>query len=156
MRRKEREVKDTKEIKAILERADVLRLALNNGVYPYVIPVNFGFTMEADQLILFFHGAKEGTKNQLIEKDPHVTFEVDGGHQLIQPEGEESCMASFAYESVIGHGIVEEAAEEEKEKLLTLLLAHYGIDLKKFHPGLFASTAVYKIKVESYTAKHRI
>lgn len=156
MRRKEREVSDVTAIKAILERAEVLRIALNNGMYPYVLPVNFGFTMEKEQLTLFFHGSREGTKHEIIAKDNHVTFEVDGGHKLLQSKGEESCTASFAYESVIGQGLIYQADESEKEQLLTDLLAHYKIEAKAFHPMHLANTVVYKIKVEHYTAKRRI
>lgn len=156
MRRKEREVTDIKEIEEILKKAEVLRIALNNGVYPYVVPVNYGFIMEGTHLTLFFHGAREGTKHEIIQKDNHVTFETDCGHALIRPTGEEDCTSSFAYESVIGHGVIEKAEESEKEELLALLLEHYGIAHKKFHPGALNNTLVYKIDVEDYTAKHRV
>ena len=155
MRRKEREVTDVAEIKEILEKAEVLRIALNNGTYPYVLPVNFGFEMNGQELILFFHGAKDGTKHKVIEHDPHVTFEVDCGHMLLPPTGNESCTSSFAYESVIGQGTIEKADESEKEKLLTLLLAHYGIEAKVFNPMHLANTVIYKVHVVSYTAKRR-
>ncbi len=156
MRRKEREVTDSNEIKEILSRAEVLRIALNNGVYPYVLPVNFGFEMNGDQLMLFFHGSKEGTKHEVIAKDNHVTFEVDGGHMLMQPIGDESCTSSFAYESVIGQGTIEKADESEKVELLTQLLAHYGIPAKKFNPIHLANTVIYKIHAVQYTAKPRV
>lgn len=156
MRRKEREVTDPIEIKAILQKAEVLRIALNNGAYPYMLPVNYGFVMNGAQLTLFFHGSKEGLKHEIIAKDPHVTFEVDCGHMLMQPIGEESCTSSFAYESVIGSGVIEKADDAEKEQLLTLLLAHYGIEAKQFNPMHLANTVIYKINAVSYTGKHRI
>lgn len=156
MRRKEREVTDIIEIKEILDKAEVLRIALNNGTYPYVLPVNYGFLMDDSHLTLFFHGSKEGTKHEIITKDPHVTFEIDCGHMLMQPIGEESCTSSFAYQSIIGQGLIEKADESEKEHLLTLLLAHYGIEAQKFNPIHLANTVIYKISVENYTAKHRI
>lgn len=156
MRRKDREVTDVGEIAEILKRAEVLRLAWNNGTYPYVLPLNFGFTMDGEQLTLFFHGSKEGTKHEVIARDPHVTFEVDGGHQLMRPIGEESCTSSFAYESVIGQGTVEKADDSEKEHLLTLLLEHYGIEAKQFNPMHLANTVIYKVHAVSYTAKRKV
>lgn len=155
MRRKEREVTDVNEIKEILTRAEVLRVALNNGTYPYVLPVNYGFIMNGAQLVLFFHGSKEGSKHEIIAKDNHVTFEVDCGHMVMQPTGEESCTSSFAYESVIGNGTIETANESEKDQLLTILLEHYGIEAKKFNPVHLANTVIYKINVIKYTAKRR-
>lgn len=156
MRRKDREVKDPEEIRGILNRADVLRISLNNGMYPYIVPVNFGFTMDGDQLVLFFHSSKDGIKHEIITRDNHAAFEVDCGHMLIPPTGDKSCTASFAYESVIGQGIIEKADESEKENLLAQLLAHYGIKAEKFDPKYLAVTAVYKINAVNYTAKHRI
>lgn len=155
MRRKEREVTDIEEIKQILAEGEVLHIALNDGVYPYILPVNYGFTMQDGALTIFFHGAKEGTKNQLIARDPHVSFEVDCRHQLVPPKGTEACTASYGYASVIGQGIVEKAADAEKEEYLTEILAHYGIRTMEFHPARVANTAVYKIVVKNYTAKCR-
>ncbi len=155
MRRKDREITDANQIKEILERAEVLRIALNNGDYPYILPVNFGFEMNGKELKLFFHGAKEGQKHNIIKKDNRVSFETDCSHKLIPPSRETACEASFAYESVIGYGRIEEAAEEEKELLLTALLSHYGIESSHFSPVHLANTVVYKISAESYTAKRR-
>lgn len=155
MRRKDREITDTQEIKAILSRAEVLRIALNNGDYPYILPVNFGFEMDGEKLTLFFHGAKEGMKHEIIKNDNRISFETDCSHKLIPPTGEEACTASFAYESVIGHGRVEMADEAEKERLLLVLLDHYGIHTNTFAPMQLKNTVVYKITAVGYTAKRR-
>ena len=156
MRRKDREITKLSEIKSILEKTDVMRIALNNGAYPYVVPVNFGFEMNGADLVLFFHGAKVGTKHDVILRDNHTTFEIDCGHMLMPPVGEESCTASFAYESVVGQGLVEQVGDSEKEALLVQLVEQYGIAANAFHPAQLANTAVYKIKVETFTAKRRI
>lgn len=155
MRRKDREITEINDIIGIFDRAEVLRIALNNGDFPYILPVNFGYERVGENLVLFFHGSNEGEKHAIIEKDNRVTFEVDCGHKLIIPDGKEACSASFAYESIIGQGIMEKAAEEEKPRLLSALLMHYGIVGYKFNSVLLAKTAVYKIKVLRYTAKRR-
>ena len=64
---------------------------------------------------------------RLSKKNNHVAFEIDCEHKLMSPLGKESCTTSFAYESVIGQGVIEKAAEEEKEPLLTELLRHYAL-----------------------------
>lgn len=154
MRRKDREIADLNQIRDILEKADVLHIALNNGNFPYILPVNFGFYMtENGKLTLFFHGAKEGAKHEIIQKDNRVSFEVDCLHKLLPAKGEESCTASFAYASVIGQGVIEKADESEKENLLIALLNHYGITSNKFSPVQLKNTLVYKITAASYTAK---
>ena len=133
MRRSEREVTDCNEIRQILERAEVLRLAMHDEPYPYIVPVNFGFTMQDDQLVLFFHGAKVGKKCDLLQENPHVSFEVEG----------------------IGQGIAELAPEEKKEDLLKKLLEHYRIPFQSFSQAHLERTAVYQIIVKQYTAKRR-
>lgn len=50
MRRKEREVTDKEEIRQILEKGQVIRIAMNNGEYPYILPVNYGYEMENGRL----------------------------------------------------------------------------------------------------------
>lgn len=155
MRRSEREVTDRNEIRQILEQADVLRLAMQDEPYPYLVPVNFGFTMEGDQLVLFFHGAKVGKKCDLLQKNPHVSFEAEGKQQLIPPKGTVSCTAGFAYESVIGQGIAELVSGNEKAELLKKLLEHYNIPFQSFSQEHLERTAVYKIVAEQYTAKRR-
>lgn len=63
MRRKKRQVTDLEAIKNLVERSQVLRIALNGEEYPYVVPVNFGYEWNEDNLTLFVHGADEGKKN---------------------------------------------------------------------------------------------
>lgn len=53
MRRKEREVTDKEEIRQILEKGQVIRIAMNNGEYPYILPVNYGYEMENGRITLF-------------------------------------------------------------------------------------------------------
>lgn len=155
MRRKDREVTDIDEIIKIMDKCDVCRIAINDEVYPYILPVNFGFERDDDGFIIYIHGSKHGTKHELIKRNNHVSFEMDCSHRLIQPNGDESCTASMAYESIIGQGVMTLLPDNEKERALTIILNHYQIEAKKFNPIHLANTAVYSIKCSSYTAKRR-
>lgn len=155
MKRKDRKVTDFEDIRHILDKAEVLRIALNNGDFPYILPVNFGYETDGEELVLCFHGSKEGAKHEIIKRDNRVSFEVDCLHSLILPQGEESCATSFAYASVIGQGFIQKAEECEKAHLLGVILKHYGIVSDKFNKTHFENTIVYKIKVISITAKTR-
>lgn len=46
MRRKDREVTDFDTIVGIIDECDILRLGLADGDYPYIVPVNFAYTVE--------------------------------------------------------------------------------------------------------------
>ena len=46
MRRSDREIKDFDEIIEVINKCDVCRLAINDGDYPYIVPMNFGLNIE--------------------------------------------------------------------------------------------------------------
>ena len=77
MRRSDREIKDIEGIIQVMEKCDVCRLAFYDGGYPYILPLNFGMQVHEDQITLYFHGADEGKKYELMEKDNRVGFEMD-------------------------------------------------------------------------------
>ena len=105
MRRKDREITDREEILAIIRKCDVCRIALNDGDYPYIVPLNFGLDVQGDQVFFYFHAATEGKKLDLIAKDHRATFEMDCDHNFILYEERMSC--TMGYASVIGHGTIE-------------------------------------------------
>ena len=67
MRRSDREVKKFEDIVAIMEKCDVCRVCLHDDEYPYILPLNFGMTVQDGKIELYFHGAMKGTKYDLIE-----------------------------------------------------------------------------------------
>ena len=89
MRRKDREITDPEQIRAILGRARVLHLGLYDGEYPYVVPMHYGFTFEDGKLTLYTHCAKEGRKLELLRRDARVFVEIDTDEAL--PPGETAC-----------------------------------------------------------------
>ena len=62
MRRKDREITDREQILEILKNAKILRLGLFDDVYPYVVPLHYGFTFRDGKLAFYAHGAQEGLK----------------------------------------------------------------------------------------------
>jgi nitroimidazol reductase NimA-like FMN-containing flavoprotein (pyridoxamine 5'-phosphate oxidase superfamily) len=155
MRRKDREITDIQEILGIIGRCKVCRLAVAENNLPYVVPLNFGYEYKNGELSLYFHGAREGKKMDMLKKNPEACFEMDGAHQLI--EGSEAAKYSFAYESVIGFGKVEFVeGDEEKSRGLNLLMAHQsGKGDFTFPADQLRAVAVYKIKARSFTGKRR-
>ena len=47
-------------------------VGMADGSRIYIVPMNFGYEFEGDSLILYFHGAGEGRKLELIRKNPEV------------------------------------------------------------------------------------
>ena len=69
MCRKDREITDPEKIRAVIGECAVCRLGLADGKRVYVVPVNFGHVEEAGRHVLYFHGAKEGRKMDLIRQN---------------------------------------------------------------------------------------
>ena len=150
MRRTDREVTDPAEIAEMMTRCEVLHLALNTDTVPYILPVNFG--MEPDGMMLYIHGAWEGTKYALIEKDNRAGFELDCTHGLVLENG----MCSINYESVIGWGYLEDVTEpEEKRRALDLIMKQYRGEDFPYSTAVIPKTRVLRLRVQARTAKRR-
>ena len=74
--KREREVTDPQQIRYILDTAKVLHLGMVDGDEPYVIPMNYGYTMEDGELTLYLHGATKGRKLDVLRANPKVFFSL--------------------------------------------------------------------------------
>ena len=154
MRRSDREITDFNEMIEVMERCDVCRLALHGGDYPYILPLNFGMEVQEGRITLYFHGALEGRKYELMRQDNRAGFEMDCAHRLVLDEEQGNC--TMEYESVVGHGIVEIVPEEEKYGALRILMKHYRREDFPFNEAVVPKTTVFKLTVEEVTGKRRM
>ena len=153
MRRSDREITDKEEIIEIVEKCDVCRIALADNNIPYILPMNYGFEYKGDRLVLYFHGASEGKKHDIISKNPFACFEVDCSHKLI--EADEAADYTMEYESVIGNGKISYITEKtEKIKALKLLMKHYAKDKKfTFSDCVVERVTLFKLEVFEFWGK---
>ena len=152
--RREREVTDLNEIKAILDKCMIVHLGLVDGDEPYVVPLNYGYTMDNGKLTLYMHGARTGYKLDLMRANPNVFFEMDCD---VEPfEGKSACQYGTGYASVMGRGLAEivEDVEEKKKALSILMKTQTGKDFE-FTDKLVSVVSVFKINVLDYSAKRR-
>ncbi len=151
MRRSEREIRDPKAIRAIMEEARVCRVGLSDGGTPYVVPMNFGL----GENCIYLHCAAEGRKLDIIRRNDRVCFEMDLFREEIL--GQSACGCSARYESAIGFGraiIVETPGE--KRVALDRIMEHYGVQGAFIYPDdILEKTTVIRIAIESLTAKRR-
>lgn len=152
MRRKDRAVTDPGEIVDILSRCQVLHLGINTEAAPYVLPVSFG--MEPDGMTFYIHGAMEGYKYRLLERDNRVGFQLECTHGLVLGEKGHDC--SVDYESVMGWGYVDEVTDqEEKRHALDRIMAQYHAGDFPYNPAPIPVTRILRLRVEERTGKRR-
>ena len=154
MTKRERQVTDPQQILEILDMAKVMHLGLCENNEPYVVPMNYGYTMEQGKLTLYLHSAVRGKKLDMIRKNPNVFFEMNC--DLIPFEGPVPCRYGLSYSSLMGQGqarIVEDP-EEKQEAMTILMKTQSGKDFS-FNEKLVSIVSVIRNDVSEYTAKHR-
>ena len=152
--KRERQVTDPAQITRILDESKVLHLAMAVDNEPYVVPMNYGYTMEEGKLVLYLHSAVKGKKLDMIRKNPRVFFSVDCDRMPF--EGKLPCQYGLVYSSVMGEGTarIVEDVEEKMQAMTILMKTQTGKDFT-FNDRMVSVVAVIRIDVAEYTAKHR-
>ena len=152
--KREYRINDEKQILDILDSAKILHLGLCVDNEPYVVPMNYGYTMEDGKLVLYLHSAVQGKKLDMIRANPRVFFSLDCDR--LPFEGKVACQYGLAYSSVMGKGTARilEDAEEKMRAMSILMKTQTGKDFE-FNERLVSIVAVIRIDVAEYAAKHR-
>ena len=154
MTKRERQITDPAQILHILDSGKVIHLALSVGDEPYVVPMNYGYTMEDGKLTIYLHSAVQGKKLDMIQANPKVFFSIDCDRMPF--EGPKPCRYGMVYSSIMGRGratIVEDV--EEKKQAMTILMKTQTNKDFTFEDRLVSIVSVIRIDVAEYTAKHR-
>lgn len=154
MTKRERQITDPDRIADILDRGKVLHLGLCVDNEPYVVPMNYGYTMENGKLVMYLHSAVRGKKLDILTANPKVFFAIDC--DVVPFDGVLPCQYGMTYSSVMGKGLarIVEDVEEKKKAMSILMKTQTGKDFS-FVDRLVSMVAVIRIDVSEYTAKHR-
>ena len=155
MRRKDREITDETAIRAILDKAQVLHLAMIDGDRPYVVPLHYGYSLIDGRLTLYLHSAKEGRKLDVLQKNGRVAFVLETDVSSISG-GEIPCKYGAAYASVMGEGKAVFLTDPAKKAagLQILMKIQTGREFT-ITEAMTESVAVLRVDVETYSAKSR-
>lgn len=155
MRRKDREITDETAIRAILDKAQVLHLAMIDGDRPYVVPLHYGYSLIDGRLTLYLHSAKEGRKLDVLQKNGRVAFVLETDVSSISG-GEIPCKYGAAYASVMGEGkAVFLTDPAEKAAALQILMRTQTGRNFTITEAMTESVAVLRVDAETYSAKSR-
>jgi nitroimidazol reductase NimA-like FMN-containing flavoprotein (pyridoxamine 5'-phosphate oxidase superfamily) len=157
MRRKDKEIFDIDEKLKIITENKICRLGLSENDCPYIVPLNYGFSYDDSKLTLYFHGAMEGKKMDIIKKNNNACFEIDCDTKLIK--GEAPCDYGYEFKSIIGFGkiIILEVKDEKINGLNYLMKQQTGKDIKyDFNENELKNVSVFKMIVEDFTGKQKV
>ena len=156
VRKKERQITDQKMIEEFLEEQKIIRIGYydkeNDEVY--IVPINYGYTVNDGQFIFYMHGAKKGRKYELSKDGPNVGFEIDGNYELISG-GDIACKHSAKYQSIIWNGKLELVNDiEEKKNALNIIMEHTtGRSGFEYNPKMLENVGIYKLTATKLTCK---
>ena len=147
-------VTDPEQIRHILDSGKVLHLGLSVNDEPYVVPMNYGYTMEDGKLVIYLHSAVKGKKLEMVRTNPRVCFNIDCDRMPF--EGRVPCQYGMVYSSILGRGTAAlvEDPEDKMEAMSILMKTQTGKDFT-FNERLVSIVTVIRIDVTEYTAKHR-
>ena len=155
MRRKDRQITEIEAIRAILDKAKVLHLAMIDGDRPYVVPLNYGYTLENGALTLYLHSAREGRKLDVLRQNDRVAFVLETNVSQVSG-GDIPCKYGEAYASVMGEGRATILTDPvEKTDALTMLMKTQTGRNFYITEAMTDTVAVLRIDVEAFTAKAR-
>ena len=154
MTKREFNITDEQELRRILDTAKVLRLGIAVDNEPYIIPLNYGYTLENGELKLYMHSSVKGNKLELLHKNPNVCFELDCDN--VPFEGKVACQYGLSYCAISGRGraVIVEDVEKKMEGMSILMKTQTGKDFT-FNERLVSIVAVIRLDVSEYAAKYR-
>ena len=154
MTKREFQITDEQQIRRILDTAKVLRLGLAVDGEPYVVPMNYGYTLEEGKLSFYLHSAVQGKKLDMLRANPRVFVELDCDQ--VPFEGRVACQYGLSYYSIMGRGraVLVEDPQEKMEAMSILMKTQTGKNFA-FNERLVSIVAVIRVEVSEYTAKHR-
>ncbi len=149
MRRKDRQIHDVEQVRAILDKAQIIRLAMIDGEEPYIVAMNYARIGDS----LYVHSAREGRKVSALEKNPVAAFQVEADVELVS--GPQACDWSAKYKSVVGKAkvsFVSDTAEQVKA-LEAIMIKHAGPGDWGFPEPMLKRTLVLRIDILEMTGK---
>ena len=149
MRRQDKELRDPAVIRATLEQAQVVRVAMVEGDRPYLLP--FSFVVEGDAL--FVHSAAHGRKIGILRANPNVCFEVEADVAVVLHKN--PCDVGVRFRSVVGFGTVSFVEDRaEKARVLRLFVDKYAPKSGREMPAHeIEKTVVWRVAMERLTGK---
>lgn len=152
--KRERAVTDKEEVVNILDKCQIIHIGMLDEDEVYIVPMNYGYTYEGDQLTFYVHGAKKGRKMDVIAANPKVSFEMECD---VNPfPGKAACQYGTSYGCIMGKGVatILEDPQEKMQALSILMKTQTGKDFD-FNEKMVSIVNVVRIDVTGYSAKKR-
>ncbi|SOB59833.1 Pyridoxamine 5'-phosphate oxidase-related FMN-binding protein [Pseudodesulfovibrio profundus] len=138
---------DAEAIRNVLDKADVLWLALTDETGPYCVPVNFAM----EEGVIYIHSGKKGRKAAILNTEAQVAFSA--AVDVEAKTGDTICSYGYRFRSVAGTGIPRLLEADEARVGLDIIIRKYAGKLMPYTDKMLAATAVYAIPMENASVR---
>ena len=124
-----------------------------DGDKPYVIPMNFGYKDKT----IYFHGAPEGQKIDVLHKNNNVCITFDIDHKLRYRDEHVACSWSMRFRSVVLSGkaiFIEDY--NEKIDCLNIIMENYSDKKFNYNSPAVKNVKIWKVEINEITGKKYI
>ena len=143
-------IENREEIDKIIIECKTCYLAMCEGGFPYVLPMNFA--LDGDFVIL--HSAQSGRMWETLKKNQNVCVNWTVGEDLKWQNVKVGCSYRVQSKSVLVEGKVEFVDDfDEKTRCLELLMGQYSDREFKFSKPAVENVGVIKVAIGKITAK---
>jgi nitroimidazol reductase NimA-like FMN-containing flavoprotein (pyridoxamine 5'-phosphate oxidase superfamily) len=158
VRRADREVTDQEWIKVFLKQAPFATVATVNAGRPFININLFAYDEAGD--VIYFHTFKGGRTFHNIEADGHVCLSISQMGRLLPADSAVEMSLEYASVVVFGKAVIVSDEDEARHGLGLLLIKYFphlqpGVDYEQVQSNDLARTAVYRIQIESWSAKQK-
>lgn len=141
---------DVQACREVMDRAEVLHLALQTEDGPYSVPVNFALEGE----VIYIHSSYRGTKADALRNAPGCHFSAVSETEL-RPS-DRACSFGYSFRSVMGRGTARFVEGADKLTGLNAIMRKYaGSDEFPYDEKALEKTAVIAIDVTQMTARSK-
>ena len=147
MRKKNNECNDPAFFDDVFATGDEIFLAMHDGDYPDVLPLNFARLGQ----VLYIHCALEGHKLDCIRQNPRVAFTIIADVSIHREK------STTYFKSLCGKGLASIVEDEaEKGRALDAIAARYAALCPQPTPSAsIRRTAIVRIDIEELVGKRR-
>ena len=143
-------------IKAFLRRVPFGMIATECDSQPFIKPTMFVY--DENENVIYIHGALEGRMHTNIERNPRVSFCIAEMGRLLPTKT--AMEVGVEYTSAVVFGNIEVLTDgDQAQHALQMLMDRFfpqlkaGVDYRGILPEEVNQTAVYRIKIDSWSGK---
>lgn len=144
-------IDDIHQLKEMLNHYETIHIALQDGDYPYIVPMNYGIGEQESPIVLYIYTPREGKMADLMKKNPHVGIQAETLYEYFFDHHK---TLSCSYSSITGQGLIENLPHEDYDRAMKSLLIHYGYETYPYNKDYLENCIMYKITIQKMTGKN--